>query len=62
MLISKFKPEVTMWVKIIQLIRERKDSPALLLGQTTNNYVLSFLGFYFETALVIWGLKLSDCG
>lgn len=40
-------------------LSERKDSPALLLGQTTNNFVLSFLGFYFETALVIWEPKLT---
>lgn len=41
---------------------ERKDSPAPLLGQTTNNFVLYFLGFYFETAWVIWELMLSDFG
>lgn len=28
-------------------LSERKDSPALLLGQTTKNFVFSFLGFHF---------------
>lgn len=60
-LISKFKPEVIIWSKSFHL-SQRKDSPALLLGQTTNNFVLLFLGFYFEALFVVWELKLSDFG
>lgn len=33
LLISKFKPEVTIWVKTIQLIREKR----YLLGQAATN-------------------------